>query len=214
MPQEYAQLFHGARAALSSHRGWDPGALRVARLMARRLGSPLLAATVTRLLVDLNRSLTNRAVFSEFSRPLGPAQRAEVIRRFYLPHRNRVAAQVHRLVEAGTVIHLGVHSFTPVFRGVRRPAEIGLLYDPSRAAERALCRRWAGEIQEAVPELRVRMNYPYRGAADGLTTALRRRHGGKRYLGIELELNQQILGRGVSGLAAMLARTLTQTMAR
>ncbi len=35
---------------------------------------------------------------------------------------------------------------------------------------------------------RIRMNYPYRGASNGLTRDLRRRLG-ERYLGIELELN-------------------------
>jgi hypothetical protein len=40
----------------------------------------------------------------------------------------------------------------------------------------------------------VRLNYPYAGAADGLTTWLRRRHPQSRYLGVELEINQAIVG--------------------
>ena len=38
---------------------------------------------------------------------------------------------------------------------------------------------------------RVRLNQPYCGASDGLTTALRRRFPPERYLGLELELNQR-----------------------
>jgi len=43
------------------------------------------------------------------------------------------------------------------------------------------------------PALRVRFNYPYAGAADGLTTWMRRRHPQSRYLGVELEINQAIV---------------------
>lgn len=40
----------------------------------------------------------------------------------------------------------------------------------------------------------MRRNYPYLGRADGLTTHLRRALKTPRYLGIELELNQALLG--------------------
>jgi predicted N-formylglutamate amidohydrolase len=43
------------------------------------------------------------------------------------------------------------------------------------------------------PAWRVRLNYPYHGASDGLTTSLRRTFG-PRYLGVEIELNQALLG--------------------
>src|SRR5919107_5622752 len=38
-----------------SHIAWDPGALGVARHLARLLDAPLVHATVSRLLLDLNR---------------------------------------------------------------------------------------------------------------------------------------------------------------
>ena len=40
----------------------------------------------------------------------------------------------------------------------------------------------------------MRYNYPYSGAADGLTTWLRLRHPQTRYLGVELEINQALVG--------------------
>ena len=39
--------------------------------------------------------------------------------------------------------------------------------------------------------MRVRRNYPYNGASDGLTTYLRGRFSGRLYSGIELEVNQR-----------------------
>jgi hypothetical protein len=51
------------------------------------------------------------------------------------------------------------------------------------------------ELSQALPHLRVRRNRPYRGTSDGLTTHLRRRFAAKDYAGIELELNQALLGK-------------------
>jgi predicted N-formylglutamate amidohydrolase len=85
-----------------------------------------------------------------------------------------------------------VHTFTPRLGDEIRNAEIGLLYDPKRSGERRFSRLWREAIGAAAPDLRVRMNYPYRGADDGLTTHLRRRFPASRYLGFELEVNQAL----------------------
>jgi hypothetical protein len=39
--------------------------------------------------------------------------------------------------------------------------------------------------------LNLRRNYPYAGKGDGLTRSLRRRYSPRRYVGIELEINQK-----------------------
>ncbi|MFI4875804.1 MAG: N-formylglutamate amidohydrolase, partial [Blastopirellula sp. JB062] len=43
------------------------------------------------------------------------------------------------------------------------------------------------------PDFRIRFNYPYLGKADGLTTSLRKKLTGDRYVGIELEVNQRLV---------------------
>jgi len=195
VPPAFAALFRGrgARALLDSHRGFDPGALDAARRLARATGAPLLAATTTRLLVDPNRSATNPAVFSARTRGLPRAEREALLARFHAPHRRRVREAIDRLARPGRgVLHVAVHSFTPRLRGERRDFDLGLLYDPARPPERALARRWVERLAAAAPTLRVRRNAPYRGASDGLTTALRRELG-PGYLGIELELSQAAL---------------------
>jgi len=191
VPARYAPLFRGARGVLDSHRGYDPGSLDVGRRLARRFGSCLCTATVTRLLVECNRSPGHPALFSEFTAGLSRPEREELLQRYYFPHRHRVEGHVHSAVLAGLrVVHVSVHTFTPHWNGAQRSADVGLLYDPTRAGERQFCDLWRSALHERNPELRVRRNYPYRGQADGLTTWLRKRFTDAEYLGIELEVNQ------------------------
>jgi predicted N-formylglutamate amidohydrolase len=196
VPAPLAALFRGRARWLASHRGWDPGALTAARALARATGAPLVAHTITRLLVDANRSPSNPAVFSAATRRLAPDCRALLLDHYHRPHWQRVRRALRAAGARGRpVLHVAVHSFTPRFRGERRDFEIGLLYDPRRRRERSLAAGWKRRLYELDPELRVRRNAPYRGDADGLTTALRRELGASRYLGLELELAQAALAR-------------------
>ena len=208
VPDEYARLFDGAEDVLASHRGWDAGALGVFESVAPRLGDAAFAATTTRLLIDANRSLHHARVFSEFTRPLPAALRADIAARWWRPWREAVAGTIAAWLESGhPVRHFSVHSFTPVLGGQIRNADIGLLYDPARAAERAFSLRWQALLEQR--GWRVRLNYPYRGTADGHTTALRRQFP-QGYAGIELELNQALFTGQVEALCADLEATLRQ----
>ncbi|QDU94664.1 N-formylglutamate amidohydrolase [Lignipirellula cremea] len=191
VPPEYAQLFNGGETALNSHRGYDPGALELARRMAEELPAPLLFATVTRLLVELNRSTHHRRLFSEFSQPLPPDERQALVSKHYTPYRTQVEERLAALIAAqGSVLHLSVHSFTPQLDGVVRTTEIGLLYDPARSGESQFAAAWQTALRTLRPDLRVRKNYPYLGKADGFTTSLRRKFSPETYRGIEIEVNQ------------------------
>jgi predicted N-formylglutamate amidohydrolase len=142
------------------------------------------------LLVDLNRSLGRPTLFSEFTAGLSEADRDAILRRHYFPFRHRVQSLIEAAIERRqAVLHVSVHSFTPVLDGAVRKADVALLYDPSRRLERSLSQRWRAALMRARPDLRVRRNYPYLGIADGLTTSLRRRFSALAYSGIELETN-------------------------
>jgi len=194
IPSEYSHLFRGAGDVLASHRGWDPGALTLGRLLSRELGRPLHAVTWSRLFVEANRAPTNRRIWSRFTKDLPKAERDSILARWWQPHRQEVEAAVAAAVKRGRrVVHVAVHSFTPELDGEVRNAEIGFLYDSRRKREGQFCRRWAVALGTLDPSLRVRYNYPYSGAADGLTTWLRKRHPESRYIGIELELNQALV---------------------
>lgn len=192
MPAEFGKLFKGCRALLESHRGYDPGALDLARACARRLNVPLHSSTTTRLLVELNRSLGHAALFSEVTKPLPENQRQAILQKYYVPYRTRLETEVGNAVSRGQrVIHLSIHTFTPQLGGDVRRADVGLLYDPARRGEAAFCGRIRNELARVRSEWIVRKNYPYRGTSDGFTTALRRTWDGSKYVGIEIEINQR-----------------------
>jgi predicted N-formylglutamate amidohydrolase len=191
VPARYRDYFLGYEDMLASHRGYDPGALPMARQLASTLSAPVHHANVSRLLIDLNRSPHHPNLFSEISKPMPRQLRLELMERHYLPYRTEIENRVVQAVSRGKhVVHISSHSFTPALHGKVRNADIGLLYDPKRPSEVDLCRRWRAALREHAPALTVRMNYPYSGSSDGLTAALRKRFASKVYAGIELELNQ------------------------
>lgn len=197
VPAAYREAFAGAEALLRTHRGWDPGALVLARQMAATLAAPLFAATTTRLLVDLNRSIGHPQLLSALSRGLPAAERKVIIDSHYRPHRNAVEGGIALEIAAqGAVVHVASHSFTPVLDGDVRRADVAWLYDPRRSGEVRFAQRWMQAFAQHAPGLRLRRNYPYQGRGDGLTALLRKRFDDAVYVGIELEVNQRFAQRG------------------
>jgi predicted N-formylglutamate amidohydrolase len=216
VPRDYARLFAGRQSLLASHRGWDAGALDLARHLARAFDAPLHAATTTRLLVDLNRSIGHPQLFSEITRPLPRSQRQQIVERFYRPHRLAVEADIlRRVAGGGRIIHVASHSFTPSLDGVPRKADVAWLYDPRRPGEAAFARAWQQALAQREPGLRLRRNYPYQGRADGLTASLRRQLPPSDYVGIELEVNQALLPQRAAWnrLKALLVASLRAALA-
>ncbi|MFZ0427801.1 MAG: N-formylglutamate amidohydrolase [Acidobacteriota bacterium] len=192
VPESLASLFVGEQPLLDSHRGFDPGAVELAESFARQVGAPLECSQVTRLIVDLNRSEYHPALFSRFTGSLHPETRQAILDKYYRPFRDRMFRRVEAAIEeSGCVVHLSIHTFTPVLDGNVRRADVGLLYDPSRQGESILARSWKESLEKLEPRLVIRLNYPYRGTADGHVTALRTRFDAERYLGLELEINQR-----------------------
>lgn len=200
IPQRYRTLFAGCEPLLQSHRGYDPGALALAREMAGAEKAPLVVSTVSRLLVDLNRSIGHPRLHGDPVRQAPAAVRREIMARYYFPYRARAEDLVARAIAGGSrVVHVSSHSFTPVLDGEVRQADIGLLYDPSRPEEKELCARWRSALKERARDLKVRLNYPYTGKSDGFTAYLRRRFPADRYIGIELEINQRRVRQPAAG---------------
>lgn len=149
---------------------------------------------ISRLLIELNRSIGHPQLYSTATRGASASVRAQIVGEYYLPYRIRVERLVRQAVSHGRrVIHISTHSFTPVLNGKRRNADVGLLYNPSRQGEVNLCAHWKSALVARAPELRVRRNYPYAGNGDGLTSHLRSTFLRNAYIGIELEVNQRIV---------------------
>jgi len=197
IPRRYRNLGL-TRADLASHIAWDPGAVRIARRLAQRLGCPCHVGRFSRLLVDLNRSVRNPQLIRTSvagtripgNAELSRREREERVNRYYVPYRNAVEQDVRAILGSVPLcLHLSIHSFTPRLRGVERQMDVGVLYDPRRSRERAFAAALVHDLTRR--GLRVARNRPYRGASDGLNRVLRRRFPEDRYVGIELELNQR-----------------------
>ena len=215
IPRRFSSLFLKSRDILDSHEGYDPGALGLAKRLSEGTNSPLFFSTIARLLIDLNRSPRNPKRFSEITRHLSIHEKTLIQKLYFEPYRNRVQTELIRSgLKSGQVLHLSVHSFTPVLHGQIRTADLGLLYDPSRKAEAAFCIVWQRILNRLAPRLELRRNYPYRGSSDGFTSYLRRHFPEDTYMGIELEANQKYLSgnrRVWLGLQQMIVTSLDMT---
>jgi len=192
LPERWAQFFEQAGELLDSHRGWDPGSLEMAEAIADSLGVKPHVYSWSRLLIEPNRSQHHPKLFSEISKNLTNDQKQELIDLYWSPHRNRIRNEIHKEKSSQKrVIHISVHTFTPVWDGVIRNVDVGLLYDPRRKSEQQFCRKWKSQLQDVFPDLKIRMNQPYSGSSDGLTTALRKEFTENEYTGVEIEMNQK-----------------------
>ena len=213
VPAPYAELFKGQQQVLQSHRGWDPGALKMAKHFARILKAPLYFSTTTRLLVELNRSLGHPRLFSEFSQQLSMSQKETLLIQHWYPYRQAVESVIAQHIGGRRrVLHVSVHSFTPVWDGEVRATDIGLLYDPARSAEKQFCLRWRNALKQAAPDLTIHRNSPYKGTSDGFVTQLRRQHASHQYLGIELEVNQRYFLNSTATEQGAVLRLLTDSL--
>jgi len=217
VPPGYRHLFRGLQKPLKTHSGYDIGALLMATQMSQTFEAPLVTSTITRLLVDLNRSSHHPRLHAETVRKSSREVREQILADHYLPYRAQVESLVRKSITRGRrVIHISSHSFTPELNGRLRTADIGLLYDPARPEEVRMCGRWKAALKQAAPHLRVRRNYPYAGKDDGFMPYLRNKYRSAAYIGIEIEVNQAIVvgpSRPWAGLRAALIESLRTVLA-
>ena len=192
VPESYSHIFSDIKDVVASHRGWDPGALEIARYLATECSAPLFSCETTRLLIETNRSLDNHQLYSEYSRILFETEHEQLLQQFYYPYRNGVEDVISKVSKPA--LHLSIHTFTPVWNGVTRTADIGILFDPERKTETEFCKRLFDGLEQSLPLLNIRLNEPYKGTDDGFTTYLRTKFTSDEYLGIEIEVNQKYIG--------------------
>lgn len=169
-------------AELESHIAWDPGALGVAQGLSRLLDAPLIHAGVSRLVLDLNRDPSAPDSISTVSEltsipgncNLPPQERSRRIEEVYDAFHGAVDAFLND--QAGQIVAVvSVHSFTPVYRGVPRPWQIGLIFN----RDERLSLRVEAALKDD-PSLNVGMNQPY-SPADRVFHTLER-HAERRAL--------------------------------
>ena len=164
-----------AQAELTRHIAWDIGTEAVARRVADLLGAPLVLQRYSRLVYDCNRppdSADAIPAVSELTpipgnQKLDPESRLSRIEAIYRPFHASLAALLDlRAVQGISSILVTIHSFTPVYKGVRRALDVGILHDHDRRFADVLFSRLS-EIQTLV----VRRNEPY-GPKDGVCHTL------------------------------------------
>ncbi len=195
VPPPFDRYFRQAKKALASHRGWDPGALDLFTAL-QPLAVASYQASLSRLVIELNRSEHHPRLFSEYSRSFPEEWKQWLVQEVHRPYRAALLNDVEGAVAEGDeVLHIGVHSFTPELDGVQRTMDIGLLYDPSKPLEKRVAHQLAEAIKRRAPGLVLRMNAPYKGTSDGVAKWLRGTVT-KGYAGIELEVNQRFARKG------------------
>ncbi|WP_420405671.1 N-formylglutamate amidohydrolase [Nisaea sp.] len=183
-------------AVRQSHVAWDPGALPVASIMASMLDAPLVAATISRLVYDCNRppeaESAMPAVSEIYDVPgnagLTETQRAERAERIYFPFRDALKSVIDgRLAGGRRPAIVTVHSFTPSYRGIERPFDLGILHDAdTRLADTML------DQPESLAGLDVRRNEPY-GPDDGVTHTLKVHALPHGLLNVMIEIRNDII---------------------
>jgi predicted N-formylglutamate amidohydrolase len=182
--------------ALEAHIAWDPGALGVSRLMSQALDASLIYQNFSRLAYDCNRppeaadAMPARSEIYDIPGNVGLSEADRLARTeaIYLPFRSAIAKRIaERKADGRQTVLVTIHSFTPVYRGVQREVEIGILHDrDSRLADQML------HLSEADSRFCVRRNEPY-GPADGVTHTLKEHGLANGLMNVMIEVRNDLI---------------------
>jgi predicted N-formylglutamate amidohydrolase len=176
----------------ATHIAHDIGAAAVTRALARAYGAPALLGRWSRLLIDLNRGADDPTIVMKLSdgsiipgnRDADAAEMARRVADYHAPYHAAIARELDRMGQGAAIVSM--HSFTPRWKGVPRPWEVGILYDRDE--------RLAGPLMTRLAEAGfvVGDNEPYTGALDGDTLNV---HGTRRGLPhVLIEIRQDLIG--------------------
>ena len=186
---------------LESHVAWDAGAEYVGQKLAAAIQSPIVVGEYSRLVADLNRSPENHesvpstafGVAVPGNSQLSDKDRKKRLETYHSPYWSEVLKHIHSIFDSGhECLHLGIHSFTHEYPGQVREMDIGLLVDPSHIGDGPITKLIHKAINESGLDCRV--NEPYSGLNDGITTNFRNRFLDGRYASVEFEVSHRLLG--------------------
>jgi predicted N-formylglutamate amidohydrolase len=167
MPESLGQL--GLEDwVLERHVAYDIGSRALIEHLSLHLDAPAVLAGYSRLVIDLNRSLSDPTAIPEISdgivvpgnRDLSERARQDRIASFYTPYRQTIDAMLKHYRDRGIVpAFISVHTFTPEMAGRARPWHIGLLWDKDPRIPAPLMER----LREHPFGIHVGDNEPYSG---------------------------------------------------
>lgn len=135
-PESYGNLGLGEHD-LQRHIAWDIGAANVARRLSTLIAAALFLSGYSRLLIDCNRPVDSETSIPDISEStpipgnIGISAEEAKARadRFYWPFQNAVSSHLdQRKARGRKTMVIGIHSFTPVFKGFARPWAAGILF--------------------------------------------------------------------------------------
>lgn len=230
VPAEYAGLGL-ADADRERHIGWDIGALGLSRALSRRLDAPLVHATLSRLLLDVNRSpdahdaivASSEDIVIPGNRALSADERERRRHWIYEPYHAALDAVVAARCAGGhAVAVIAVHSFTPVYRGVARPWRVGVLSQRDRRMADALLDALRADptlrVADAADDDAIGDNQPY-APTDGVYHTLERHAEARGLPCAMLEIRNDLIRDGpgqeawADRLAPLLRRALQASVA-
>ncbi len=180
-------------AELARHIAWDIGVSALGRSLAARLDATFVEQRYSRLVVDCNRwpSAADRmAAISDGTAVPGNAEldTGAVARRdaeIFAPYHAEIARLLdERTLQGKAMVVVSLHSFTPVWQGMRRPWDIGVLHDRGESGFSLAVLR---ELQ-VTTEWHVGDNVPYKMDGTDFTVPHHCYRARRAY--VELEVNQ------------------------
>jgi predicted N-formylglutamate amidohydrolase len=213
VPQRLQSLGIDPQVLQTSHIAWDIGAACVTRGLAGRLKAPAVLAGYSRLVIDCNRQPGDPTSIPPLSdnipipgnRDLTDNEaelRAETL---FWPYHHAITQDIAQLWRHGPPpAIIAVHSFTPVFNGLRRPWDIGLLWNHDPRIMQPLLRR----LERYHSELCIGDNQPYSGRDFGFTVEHHAAAAGLPHIGLEIRQDLIADGAGCQRWVTILAGAL------
>ena len=201
------------------HIAWDIGIAGVTERLSESLDATAVLQTYSRLVIDCNRrpdwdsSIPTISELTPIPGNEGLSAEEREARRcgIFAPYHHEIAGLIEARGTAGRrVVLVAMHSFTPVFKGVARQVEIGILYNRDTRLAHVML-----DLLRAEGDLVVGDNQPY--AVGDLTDYTVPVHAEPRGLPhVEIEIRQDLIAdpAGQAAWAARLARLLPAADAR
>jgi predicted N-formylglutamate amidohydrolase len=204
-----------ADSELTRHIAWDIGIAGVTEALSAALDATAVLQAYSRLVIDCNRAPdhpTSIPTVSEVTpipgnEDLPEADRVARRQAIFDPYHAAIASLLDARTAADRrTILIAMHSFTPVFKGIARKVQIGVLYHHETALSRIMLDLLRGE-----GDLVVGANEPYAITDDSDYTVPV--HGeGNGLAHLEIEIRQDLIAEpaGQAAWARRMARLLAE----
>ena len=199
-----------------SHIAWDPGALGVTKLLSEFLDATAIVGRISRLIYDCNRPPEAIDAVPERSEIFDVPGNKELSAEQYQERVDACFSPFSRTVDRtikwskGPRVLVTIHSFTPVYRGVHRETEIGILHDKdARLADAILAEA------SAFDSIKFERNEPY-GPQDGVTYTLKKHGVENGLLNVMVEIRNDLIETPdqQKNIANVLSKMITRSLAK